>query len=361
MNQQEDQSAKIFDPTPQKLQDARKRGEVAKSTDIVTASAYAGLLIALIMFWPSAMDELGKGLTVALDQASELAPLIFDGAPQAVMAGIMQPVLSGLTPLFLGPAAAALLAIFAQRALVFAPSKLQPKLSRISPVSNAKNKFGRQGLFEWAKSFSKLLIYSAVLGVFISLRLTDMIAAVQSEPRLVLVLLAELCVAFLLVVVLVSGGIGVLDAVWQHAEHIRQNRMSHKEMQDETKQAEGDPHLKQERRQRALATAQNQMMAQVPSADVVIVNPIHYAVALIWSRAPGDAPVVVAKGIDEMAKAIREVAQSNGVPIHPDPPTARSLHATSEIGQQIRPDFYAAVATAIRFAEEMRIRAKRQI
>ncbi len=225
-------------------------------------------------------------------------------------------------------------------------------------ISNAKNKFGRSGLFEWAKSFTKLLVYSVVLAFFIKARLPDMIGVLQTSPRLILSLLAELCMTFLFITVLISGVIGAVDAAWQHFEHLRKNRMSHKEIMDETKNAEGDPHMKNARHQRAVSISQNQMMADVPTADVVIVNPTHYAVALKWSRKQNEAPVCVAKGVDEIAKAIREAAQGAGVPIHHDPPTARSLHATTDIGDQITPDFFRAVAAAIRFSETMRQRAK---
>ncbi|PSL15720.1 EscU/YscU/HrcU family type III secretion system export apparatus switch protein, partial [Shimia abyssi] len=120
----------------------------------------------------------------------------------------------------------------------------------------------------------------------------------------------------------------------------------------------GDPHIKQQRRQRAQEIATNQMLSDVPSADVIIVNPTHYAVALKWNRAPGEAPVCVAKGVDEVAKSIRECAHDAGVPIKSDPPTARALHAIVEIGHEVPPDLYRPVATAIRFAEAMRQKAK---
>jgi flagellar biosynthetic protein FlhB len=128
---------------------------------------------------------------------------------------------------------------------------------------------------------------------------------------------------------------------------------------DETKNSEGDPHLKQERRARAQAIAAQQMMSDVPKADVIIVNPTHYAVALKWARKAGSAPTCVAKGVDEIAMRIREVAMENGVPIHSDPPTARALHAVTEIGHEIAPDQYQAVAAAIRFADQMRDRARK--
>ena len=146
-----------------------------------------------------------------------------------------------------------------------------------------------------------------------------MIAVLHSEPSSAIALLAEICLGFMFVVVLVSGAIGAVDAIWQHFEHLRKNRMSRKEIMDETKDAEGDPQMKQERRQRGMSAIHANMMGDVPQADVIIVNPTHYAVALTWSRAPGEAPVCVAKGVDEIAHRIRELATDAGVPIHSDP------------------------------------------
>ena len=117
--------------------------------------------------------------------------------------------------------------------------------------------------------------------------------------------------------------------------------------------------MKQQRRQKGMEIAASQMMAEVPKADVVIVNPTHYAVALAWSRDPGSAPVCVAKGVDHMARTIRELAHEHGVPVHSDPPAARALHVGTEIGAEIDPAQYRAVAAAIRFADTMRRKAGR--
>ncbi|TMM52502.1 flagellar type III secretion system protein FlhB [Sulfitobacter sabulilitoris] len=358
MSAPDDDTDKPFEATPHKLQEARKKGEIAKSNDLLTAAGYAGLLIAFLLSGAHGLTALGTALMVMIDRSSELAPLFFNGAAGAPVGGLMRAAAGSLFPIFAVPALAVMLALIAQRGLVFAPSKLRPKASRISILSNAKNKFGRSGLFEFFKSFAKLCIYSACLAAFINARLGEMVAVLNSEPRIAIALLTEVCLAFLFVVVIVSGAIGGIDAIWQHFEHLRKNRMSRKEIMDETKDAEGDPQIKQERRQRAMAKVNSQMMADVPKADVVIVNPTHYAVALTWSRAPGEAPVCVAKGVDEIAHRIRDLASEAGVPIHSDPPTARALHATTDIGQEIAPDHYQAVAAAIRFAEAMRQRAK---
>lgn len=358
MSDGEDSDDKGFEASQQKLDEARRKGDVAKSTDSLTACAYLGLLVAFWTAGSSGMDYVGSTLMTLLDQPSELAPLFFGGRGTTPTGGLMQSVGWGMAPFFALPALGVVLALFAQQAWVFAPSKLEPKLNRISVFANAKNKFGRDGIFEFFKSFAKLIIFSICLAVFIYIWLPQMIGVLQTNPQTAVALLAKICTGFLGIVVIVSGLIGGIDAVWQHTSHQRKNRMSHKEMTDEAKNTEGDPHLKQERRQRAMSASQNQMMKDVPGADVIIVNPTHFAVALKWSRLPGEAPTCVAKGVDEIAMNIRRIAAESGVPIHSDPPTARALHASVDIGAQIRQEDYAPVAAAIRFAEDMRKRAK---
>jgi flagellar biosynthetic protein FlhB len=127
---------------------------------------------------------------------------------------------------------------------------------------------------------------------------------------------------------------------------------------DEQKESEGDPHFKGQRRQRGIGIAMNQMLADVAKADVVIVNPTHYAVALSWNRGSTRAPVCVAKGTDEIAARIREMAAEHAVPIRRDPPTARALYASVEIGEEIGREHFRAVAAAIRFAEGLRRKAR---
>lgn len=356
--QGDDDSDKIYDPTPQKLKKARDKGEVANSKDLSVAASYFGLLIVLAAVGAGTVDAFGTAMLVLIDQAPELSELVFDGPPASPMGGILFEAGSAVSSWFLVPAVAVLLSILAQRAFVVAPSKLEPKLSRISVISNAKNKFGRSGLFEFFKSFVKLTLYAICLGFYMEFRLPDMMAALAAESRVITAMLAKLGLEFLFLVAAIATAIGVVDALWQHAEHIRKNRMSHKEMKDEHKESEGDPHMKQERRQRAQEIAMSQMMADVPKADVIVVNPTHYAVALQWDRQRGTAPKCVAKGVDEAAATIRRIAGENGVPIHSDPPTARALYATVDIGREITEEHYAPVAAAIRFAEEMRKRAK---
>lgn len=358
---QDDDSEKSFEPTQQKLDEARKKGEIAKSTDVSVAASYLGITLAFLAVGAGTIKAAGNGLMVLLDQPESLAPLVFEGSPAAPLGGIMLQSIWAVAPWFAVPMVAVVLSIVAQNAFLVTPSKLKPKLSRINPISNAKNKYGRSGLFEFAKSFAKLTIYSICLGIFLNMRMSEMASAIQLDAIMVPALLGRLMLEFLTIVIVVAASIAVIDYFWQRAEHIRKNMMTHKEMTDQHKEAEGDPHMKQQRRQKGQEIAMNQMLADVPDADVIIVNPTHYAVALKWSRLPGEAPVCVAKGVDEIAARIREKAQESAIPIHRDPPTARALHAIVEIGQEIPPEQYQAVAAAIRFADTMRLRAKGRV
>ncbi|MHA6327125.1 EscU/YscU/HrcU family type III secretion system export apparatus switch protein [Roseivivax sp. CAU 1753] len=349
---------KPHDPSERKLEQARKKGEIARSPDLLTATVYGGVLGCAVLFGKDLTQRSAESLLPFIEHPDRLVPLIFGGQSTASAGGIIARGVLPALPLFLIPAILVLAVLFAQKGLIFTPSKLAPKLNRISLIANAKNKYGRRGLFEFVKSFAKLAIYAGCLALVIWSERLSILQSLTVSPGEIAERLGALMVRFLSFVLLVAMAIGTIDAFWQTAEHHRKNRMSHKDMRDEFKEVEGDPTFKQLRRQRAQEIAMNQMMTDVPKADVIVVNPTHYAVALKWSRKPGAAPICVAKGVDEVAARIRAVAEKASVPIKSDPPTARALHATVEIGAEIAPDLYRAVAAAIRFSEEMRAKAR---
>lgn len=357
MADQDDSAEKSHEPSPRKLEEARKKGDIPRASDLQTAMGYLALLTCGMMLGGGILRKFGSALMPMIEQPDRLEALFFRGGAAPVSAMLMTSVLGPILPIFLFPMGFVLAALIASRGIVFAPSKLVPKFNRLSPVENAKNKFGRRGLFEFFKSFVKLLVYSICLALFLKSQMNTIVGSVRAGPSEGIVMMLDLMMRFLVIVVLIAAAIGLLDFFWQRAEYMRRNRMSLKEMRDEFKESEGDPHLKQHRRMRAQELALNQMMADVPQADVVIVNPTHYAVALKWERGSGKAPVCIAKGIDEVALKIRSVAEESGVPIQSDPPTARALHATTELGDEIAPEHYKSVAAAIRFAEAMRAKA----
>jgi flagellar biosynthetic protein FlhB len=358
MSGAEDEAAeKAHEASPQKLEEARRRGDVPRSTDLATAAAYAGLLLALLAFGSWTAERLGTAGMVLLGQADRLAPLMAETAAP-VAGGLILAVAAALWPVLLLPAGAALAVWTVQRAILVTPSNLMPKLSRVSPIQAAKAKFGRKGLFDFAKSFVKLVVIGGVLWAYLMSRLPEIVGLAALGPAPAAGQMMAMMTGFLALSFAVLALVGVVDWLFQIAEHRRRNRMSRQELLDELKQSEGDPYLRDERRRRARAIATNRMMAEVPKASVVIVNPTHYAVALKWKRGDRRAPVCVAKGVDAVAARIREAAAAAGVPLHSDPATARALHAAVEIGEEVRPEHFMAVAAAIRFAETVRARAR---
>jgi flagellar biosynthetic protein FlhB len=349
---------KSFDPTPQRLADARKKGDVARSNDVTAAATYLGLLAAAVSLGGFAVDRAASTLMIFVGQPDRLEGLVLGPGGGRLLGQILGEALIALAPFFLLPIGAVLVSLFAQQAIAFAGDKLRPKLSRLSIISNAKQKFGPTGLVEFAKTVVKLTAVGAALFFFLSGDLNRMIGAAQAEAKVVGALMVESFVTLLTITAIIAVAIGGVDLVWQRFDHARKLRMSFQELKEEAKQSEGDPHMKAQRRARAEAIATNRMLFDVPKADVVVVNPTHYAVALKWSRSRGSAPVCVAKGADEVALRIRAIAGKAEVPIHSDPPAARALHATVEIGQEIRPEHYRAVAAAIRFADRMREAAR---
>ncbi len=357
MSGADDEADKEHEASQQKLDQARKDGDIPRSVDLQTAMATGGFLLALFSLGTWAVTRAGTAGMVLLDQADRLSTLVTAGGSGPIAGAILAFAGPPLALLVVAPVLVLAL-LFATRGIVFAPSKLAPKLSRISILSTARQKFGLDGLVEFAKSAVKLGIVSLILYTFLAGRLEGILASLYLTPAMSAALMARLVLEFLFIVFLIQLSLGGVDYLWQVFRHRQRHRMSRKEMMDEFKDSEGDPHLKSARRQRAQEVATNRMLTDVASANVVVVNPTHYAVALKWDRSKGRAPVCVAKGVDEIARKIRERAAEHGVPIHSDPPTARAIHATVEIGQEIRVEHYRAVAAAIRFADAMRGKAR---
>jgi flagellar biosynthetic protein FlhB len=298
-------------------------------------------------------------LVTFLDRPEDMARLFASaGAGDAMMAllgAVAVPALS----LVAAPAAVIFALLLAQGSFVFVPQRVLPKPSRLSPVENAKNKYGVRGLVEFAKSTVKLGALVAVLAIALWGETDRLPQYSRVDARFIGHLLEHQFWLISTGVLIVAAGLAFFDLVWQRFDHLKRMRMSHQELKEEGKQAEGDPFIKSQRRERARQIANNRMLLEVPKADVVVTNPTHYAVALKWQRHGGSTPVCVAKGMDDIALAIRARAVEAGVPVRSDPPTARSIHALVEIGQEIRPEHYQAVAAAIIFADEMRREARR--
>ncbi len=238
----------------------------------------------------------------------------------------------------------------AKQALVFRPEKL-------NPVTNLGRIFRFSSVFKTIFSAAKLAVLIGVLYIVVYHRLDDLarLYEVESFEQSVTVILdLALSVFFWIAVVVLLISIG--DILWQRHDHIRNLMMTKQEVEDERKRTDGDPFIKSRLRRARMKLMQQRMMEAVPKADVVITNPTHCAVALKYDRGKQEAPEVVAKGLDDIALRIREIAREHGVPLMEDPPLARALHRAVDVGEQIPAKFYQAVATVLSHVYRMKER-----
>ncbi|WBU60215.1 flagellar type III secretion system protein FlhB [Paracoccus albus] len=357
---EEQNDDKQFEATEQKLRKAREKGDFPRSTEVNAALAYLGALVggAVIIDWLLPAWMLAStgvwsdvGSTRAPDGRTttgydlDMAMRVWGSAAIYTLAAIAI------------PAAVVLIGLVVQRGVVFVPSKLSVDMSRINPVKNAGQKFGKTALVTFAISVCK--VAAVGLGGWLLFRtmLAELLATGAAKGWLTG--LRAVIENALLLSLVISAVFAIADLGWKHLDFRRRNRMSMKEMKDEMKESDGDPHMKSARRQKSMEIVMSSMLADVERADVVIVNPTHYAVALTWKRGSGKAPVCVAKGTDAVAARIRQRAAEHDVPVWSDPLCARAIHASVDIGAEIEPDHFAAVAAAIRFAETMREKVKR--
>ncbi len=347
----DDQSQpKTHEPTPRKLDQAREQGDVVQSCDLHTFALYVMVAVVLLAATGPLMQGIGGAVMGPLWHADHADAL----AAYPDYAALMRSVLYGVGPYWLALlailAAGPLISLLGQRAVVFAGSNARPKWSRVSLLQNIKQKFGPKGLVEFLKALVKL---SAVVAIAAAV-LAPFVAAAPSYTGVAVGYLGAILHRELLALVFgVTGlyaAIGAVDYFWQRHMFLAKHRMTRKDLEDEQKQTEGNPHMKGRRRDRAMAIASNRMLFDTQTASVLIVNPEHYAVALKWARDKGGAPVCVGKGVDHMALALRKVARAHDVPIFRDPPLARLLHGTMEVGEEVEEQHYQAVAVAIRFA-----------
>ncbi len=349
---------KSFEPTQRKLDQAREKGDVAKSADLSAAAGYVGFALALLAVGGGMAGSVGAALTPFIGSVDRLEGRILGPGGLWLSATMAGHAFAAVAPLFVAPAVLVLAVLLAQQAIVAAPEKVMPELKRISPIATAMQKFGPTGMMEFAKSAVKLALISTAAWLWLVSEIEAIVLLAATPARGLGAALGAALLSLMGWIIAIAVVIAAVDFLWQRFDHARKLRMSLEEMRREAKETEGDPYTRGARRRRAEEIATNRMMLDVPKADVVVVNPTHYAVALKWSRAKGVAPIVVAKGVDDVAARIRAAAAEAGVPIHSDPATARALHATAPIGKEIAPEHYRAVAAAIRFADDIRRRAK---
>lgn len=238
--------------------------------------------------------------------------------------------------------------------------RIQPKFSRISPVSGWSRIFSTSGLVEFGKSLAKIVVVSIIMFFVLRSRFFHAIDSLASDPQTIFVRLSTIVERILTIVLLATAVVGIADVAWSRHHWFDQLKMTKQEIKDEYKQSQGDPIVKSRQRSIARDRARRRMMKQVPRATLIIANPTHFAVALRYVREEGDAPVVVAKGQDLIALKIREIAEANGIPVFEDAPLARSMFAQVSVDSVIPSVFYKAVAELIHriYAQSNRTRVR---
>lgn len=345
MADEQDESQKTEEPTAKRLADAHEKGDVAKSQEITTWFMIAMATLVLYAFGGDMARSLGGLLERFFERPDEMR---LDGGSALALARDLALALAGLLAL---PVAllsfAALAGHLVQHRPIFTTSKLEPKLDKLSPLEGFKRLFGPTALANFAKGIAKLALVGTAAFLVIWPERAVLGSLVTSDPTALLPLALSLSLKLLVVSLVVLAVIAALDYAHQRQEFMKRNRMTKQEVRDEFRQQEGDPHVKAKIRQIRVERSRRRMMAKVPEATVVVTNPTHYAVALQYESGKMAAPVCLAKGIDAVALRIRVVAEENNVPVVEDPPLARTLYATVEIDEEIKPEHYKAVAGVI--------------
>ncbi|GIW18344.1 MAG: flagellar biosynthesis protein FlhB [Tepidiforma sp.] len=343
-------------PTPKRLRDARQKGDVAHSDEVVSIGVLLLAVLAMKLLGPALWDSLAAILAQGLGQP--VPELTRESAQQLARDTAWQTV-RALLPLLGLVAVSAVALNVAQVGPLFTGQRLKPQLSRINPGAGLKRIVSVDGLFRLAKSLLKFVIIAVVVGLTLRAQFADLAGLGALSIGAATARLASLGfdIAFRAAGVLFL--LALADYAWQRRQHLKRLRMTKHEVKQELKETDGDPHIKaaiRRRRQQLL----NRMIAAVKTADVVVTNPTHYAVALKYDAVSMPAPMVVAKGQDYLALRIREVAREAGVPVLEEPPLARALHASVQVGHYIPASLFHAVAEVLAWVYALRARAGRR-
>lgn len=342
-----DDQGRTEKPTPTRLAEVRSRGDSPLSRELVQGGV---MLIAAIMFcWTGGwlLEAMAQVLRAGLDV--DLARHEVHAVPGACREfwDALMTISAPLAVLMLTLVAATLLLGYGQIGVRWADQVLGPKFERLNPLTNWKRVFNMQAIVRTGFAVLKLLVLLSVLWLVVGDRLTTLLRLHEQPIATAGAVVADLALTVLLWVSAVVTALAAADWAWQRWSFEQRNMMTKQEIEDERKRSEGDPAIKNRQRRARNELLKQRMITAVPKAHVVITNPTHFAVALRYDRKRDAAPVIVAKGADELALQIRTLAKQHGVPLMEDPPLARALYRAAKVGQAIPEKFYQAVATVL--------------
>jgi flagellar biosynthetic protein FlhB len=344
MAEENDDSQKTEEASQRKLEEARGKGQVALSREVVNWAMVLAIS-GIVMVWaPGAARQIEQALLPFIEQAHLIR---LDGSfANAAMTHISDVVLVLLPALGL-TLFAAIAGTVIQTGVLFAGDRIHARLDHISPLRGIERLFSIRSVIEFLKGLAKVILVGVIAFWLLMPEVDRMFLLPTLELSDAVMELYEAVRRLVLGIAVALTGVALLDYIYQRLAFLRSMRMSKQEVREEHKQVEGDPHIKGKLKQLRAQRARRRMMAAVPNAAVVVTNPTHFAIALEYEMGKSRAPKVVAKGADRVAQRIREVAGEHGVPVVENPPLARTLYAAVEIDQEIPPEHYKAVAEII--------------
>lgn len=343
---------KTEDPTHKRLEEARKRGQVAYSKEVSNFFMIFAFSLIVIMAFPNIFEHVANQLkdyfalipifTAQPDQITEVGRMAVEDCLKALSIPMILLVVSAIASSLI------------QNGFNISAEPIIPKLEKISLGKGFKRIFSRRSFMEFLKGIAKIIIIGTVAYYAVAGDLYTLKQSQQGGMEHGIFLMKSLSSSILIAVTVAIFFIAVFDFMFQKFEFIKQMRMSKHEIKEEYKQQEGDPKIKGKLRAIRMEKARKRMMAAVPTADVIITNPIHYAVALKYEQDATAAPIVVAMGVDTVAEKIKEIAEENKIPIVRNPTLARALHAECDLEQEIPFDHYQAVAEIISYVYKLK-------
>ncbi len=346
---------KTEEPTAKKIEDSRKEGQVAKSKEITSAFTLLVFFLCMRMFMGFIGERLVGAFPYFWSKIDEILAGEFDDVRVwQILLDAIQYMAVIILPFALIAFVVAFLTQRVQITWKVTSKPMQPKLNKLNPISGFKRMFSKQSLFELVLSIFKIVVFTAVaysvvkdnVGIFV----TSYDLTIQDCLSILFDLVMDLGIKISMVYIVLA----LADWIFQRWKHKQDLKMTKQEVKDEYKNQEGDPKVKSQQRQRMQQAARRRMMQSVPEADVVITNPTHFAVALKYDNTVSMAPVVVAKGADYLAFKIRDLAKEHDVEIVEDKPLARMLYANVEVGSEIPPELYQAVAEVLAYVYKLK-------
>lgn len=338
--------------TPQRLEKAREEGQVARSRELNTflllAAGVGGLWFGGASLYRRLIEVLHSGLAFDSRLGRDTDVMLATAGDSALRA------VAALAPLFILLVVVAIFSSVLLGGFLLSAKALEPKFERLDPLKGIARMFSAQTLVELFKTVAKTVVIGGVATMVIWHYQEQMVALMHAAPREALITGLQLVAVCCGLIVGALLFIVLIDAPWQIWSHHKKMRMSRQDVKQEHKESEGDPHVKGRIRQQQRSMARRRMMSEVPRADVVVTNPTHYAVALAYKEGQGGAPQVLAKGAGLVAARIRDLAARCEIPTLSAAPLARALYHHVELGQEIPPELYAAVAEVLAWVYQLR-------